>query len=151
MDDTTNKILLIRKFESDNRITPCDINISCSPNVQINMSNDEFSYIQQVFKSMKSKPTDINELKKLYIILLKHIFGNFDIVKSVKNKASNNKTITNYILNDTLIKQLFNLIFIKYYKHLDDNLLKLIGIENPNLIDDVEDEQLKLYKFKGRN
>ncbi len=50
-------------------------------------------------------PKETNELKKLYIGMLKKIFGNFDIVLSVKKKASNNKTITNYELNEKLINK----------------------------------------------
>ena len=151
IDDTTNKVLLIRKFEKDNGITPYDVNFSCSPEVQINITNDNFSFIKKLFRCDKAMPKDTNELKILYVGMLKHIFGNFNIINSVKKKASNNKTITTYILNDAFIKQLFKLIFIKYYNQLDNNLLNSIGIENPNLIIDDKDEVLKPYNFKGKN
>ena len=54
-------------------------------------------------------------------------------------------------IGKVLLKQLFKLIFIKYYKQLDNNLLNSIGIENPNLIIDDKDEVLKPYNFKGKN
>ncbi len=153
IDDTTNKILLIRKFETSNNITPYDINFSCSPNVTANLTNDEFSYIQKLFQSKKSYPKDINELKKLYISMLKHIFGNFNIINSSQKTNVHNKNtkITTYEFNKELINTLFKLVFVKFHKELDDNLLNLIGIVNPNSKDELEDEKLELYKFKGRN
>ena len=53
IDDTTNKVLLIRKFEKDNGITPYDVNFSCSPDVQISISNEEFSFIKKLLQSKK--------------------------------------------------------------------------------------------------
>ena len=85
--------------------------------------------------------------------MLKNIFGNFNIINSSQKTNANNKNskITTYNFNEELLNKLFKLVFVKFYKDIDNNLLNSIGIENPNLIVDVEDEQLKLYKFKGRN
>ena len=83
--------------------------------------------------------------------MLKHIFGNFDIVNSVKktNSKNRNNKITTYEFNKELINKVFKLIFAKLNIELDNNFLNLIGIENPNLIEDIESEQFKPYKFKG--
>ena len=117
-DDTTNKILLIRKFESDNGITPYDINLLCSPDVQINITNDNFLFIKKLFRCDKAMPKDTNELKKLYIGMLKNIFGNFNIIKSSQktNSKDKKKTITTYEFNDELINSLFKLVYVKFNK-----------------------------------
>ena len=96
-------------------------------------------------------PKDKNELKKLYIGMLKNIFGNFNIINSSQKTNSNNKNskATIYIFNDELLNKLFKLVFVKFHKELDNDFLNSIGIKNPNLIDDNEDETLKHYKFKG--
>ena len=84
--------------------------------------------------------------------MLKNVFGNFNIISSQKTNANNkNSKITTYNFNEELLNKLFKLVIVKFYKDIDNNLLNSIGIENPNLVDDVEDKQLKLYKFKGRN
>ena len=149
MDDTTNKILLIRKFESDSGITPYDINFSCSPDVQISITYDEFSFIKKLFRCDKAMPKDTNELKKLYIGMLKNIFVNFNIINSSQKTNSNNKNskATIYIFNDELLNKLFKLVFVKFHKELDNDFLNSIGIKNPNLSEDIEDESH--YKFKG--
>jgi hypothetical protein len=99
-------------------------------------------------------PKDTNELKILYVGMLKHIFGNFNIINSVKKKNSKNKnnTITTYELNKELINTLFKLVFVKFHKELDNDFLNSIGIKNPNLSEDnedIEDKQKNAYKFKG--
>jgi hypothetical protein len=148
-DDTTNKILLIRKFETSNNITPYDINLLCSPDVQINITNDNFSFIKKLFRCDKAMPKDTNELKKLYIGMLKNIFGNFNIINSSQKTNSNNKNskATKYIFNDELLNKLFKLVFVKFHKELDNDFLNSIGIKNPNLSEDIEDKTH--YKFKG--
>ena len=98
-------------------------------------------------------PKDTSELKILYVGMLKHIFGNFNIINSVKktNSKNRNNKITTYEFNKELINTLFKLVFVKFHKELDNNFLNLIGIENPNLTEDNESEQFKPYKFKGIN
>jgi hypothetical protein len=83
LDDVSNKILLLRKFEKDNNITPFDINF-LSENVKLNIKDNEYKYLQTVFRMEKSKPSNINELQKVYIGILRNIFGNFNIINIIK-------------------------------------------------------------------
>ena len=92
LDDVSNKILLLRKFEKDNNITPFDINF-LSENVKLNIKDNEYKYLQTVFRMEKNKPSNKNELQIVYIGILRNIFGNLDVINSKKTKTKERKDI----------------------------------------------------------
>ena len=73
IDEVANKILLLRKFEKDNNIIPFDI-VFESTGIKINIKDDEFKYLQTVFRMEKTKPTNKTELQKVYVVMLRNIF-----------------------------------------------------------------------------
>ena len=118
-----------------------------SENVKINISKEQFLYIIKIFRCEKAIPKDNDELKKLYVSILKNIFGTLNIIKSVKKKNKQQMTITIYNFNDELISKLFKLIFVKFYNELDEKLINLVGVEIPLIKQDISDDALILYKF----
>ena len=63
--DNINKILLLRKFETNNKISPFDINfINSKP--EINITTEYYKLISKCFRITKSKPDNIIDLKTFY-------------------------------------------------------------------------------------
>jgi hypothetical protein len=132
-DKICNKILLLRQFEKDNNIIPFDINF-INDNIKINITDENFKLIKNIFRISKNKPITNDELKKLYIGMLRHIFNSLEVVLGKKTKDNNRKDIIKYSFNDKLIKQLFNLAFKLRIENLDTNLLTSVGIIHQNYI-----------------
>ena len=150
LSDTLNKIILLRTIETNNKISPYDINFTTSK-PEINITDKEFKLISKIFRITKSKPDNLNELKKFYFGMLKNIFGNLDIVKSTHSTDKDNKSVNIYYFNDNVIKLLFKLIFKMNIKHLDNKLIELFNIQIPeNYINnkiEYDERFLNLYLF----
>ncbi len=139
VDTTLNKILLLRQFERDNFIKKLDINFDESK-PQINIPDDKFKLIKKVFRITKNKPSNIKELNKFYIGMLRNIIGNLEVIKTDSKTNTNNKNSKDlkYNWNEGLNKQLFEVNLNMSQKYFDDDILKRLKLE---LIDD------EVYKF----
>ena len=144
LNSTNNKIILLRKFEKDNNIAPFDINFEKNDDINVNLNDDKFKHVQDIFRISKSKPTDKNGLKKLYIGMLKNIFGTLEIIKSKRFKTKERKEIITYTFNNDLIDKLFKLAFKSNKSCFDDQLLTTINIKKP--IDKIEKSNVD-YNF----
>jgi len=144
LNSTNNKIILLRKFEKDNNIAPFDINFEKNDDINVNLSDEKFRHVQDIFRISKSKPTDKNGLKKLYIGMLKNIFGTLEIIKSKRFKTKERKEIITYTFNNDLIDKLFKLAFKSNKSCFDDQLLTTINIKKP--IDKIEKSNID-YNF----
>lgn len=156
MNDEYNKILLLRKFEIENNITPFDINFINDEQIKINIDDIEYKHLKYIFRMTKGKPTNKEELKKVYIGMLRNLISNLDIIKSKQIRVKGDK-IMHYSFNEQLIKSLFNLIFRMKIKYLDENLLNKINIKLPTdyinecVIKEIHEEEKNIiYKFKGK-
>ena len=148
LDDTENKIILLRKFEKANNINTFDLDFSSS-DVEIKTDDNTFKLLKTTFRISKTKPENTEDLKKFYIGMIRHIFNSLDIVIGKKTKNKERKDIIKYSFNDGLIKLLFNLIFKLKIKNLDSSILKVVNIEIPQnyLIERVDEEFQNTYLF----
>ncbi len=126
---TINKLLLLRQFEKDNFIKKLDINFDESK-PQINISDDNLILIKKVFRITKDKPSNIKELNKFYIGMLRNTIGNLDVIKSKETTDKNNKFSLKYIWNEELIKQLVDEKVLNSYKYFDNDILKRLELHN---------------------
>ena len=96
---TYNKIKLLRTIETTYDIKPLEVNYEKKGD--ISMTDNVFALFKTLFKSTKSKPTNYNDLKKLYIGIIKSITCN-DIINSKqttkKTDGTNNKLSTQVVL-----------------------------------------------------
>jgi hypothetical protein len=139
LDDIENKILLLRQFERDNNIKPLDINF-IEEGVKINIDSNKFKLIKDIFRMSKKLPATNDELKKVYVGMIRHIFNSLEVILATRktNIKNKNEKITNYFFNETLINQLFNLVFKLRIKNLDEILLKNVLVKMPiNYINEV--------------
>ena len=73
------------------------------------LSDKDYNFIKKVFRSERKKPKNRNELKKLYVSMIKHLNG--ELVIGEKNKIrEKNRDKKKYYLNKEKIK---------YYLELD--------------------------------
>ena len=144
IDEVGNKILLLRKFETDNNIKPNDINLLIS-DVKINITDKEFLSIKNIFKTTKSKPTTNDELKKVYCGMIRNIYSNLDILKSKQVRKNGIKLYENNF-DKELQEKLMKLMFKMNISNLDTDILKGLGYEKPV---DIEKKNYNNYLFCG--
>ena len=149
LDEVANKILLLRKFEKDNNIIPFDI-VFESTGIKINIKDDEFKYLQTVFRMEKNKPSNKNELQKFYIGILRNIFGHLNIIDSKKTKTKERKDITTYSFNNELNSKLFKLLFKTNSKEVNDTLINLMGFIRPIMPVEADNDFHNGYLFNKR-
>ena len=106
LNDINSKILLIRKIEEDNKIDFLDVEFKEEGVVVL--SDKDYNFIKKVFRSERKKPKNRNELKKLYVSMIKHLNG--ELVVSDRNKTKKDRDYRNHYLNKEKIK---------YYLELD--------------------------------
>ena len=130
-DNINTKIKLLRMFEKDNNISAFDLNFTHSQDIRVNLSDETYKHMKSVFKMTKQKPDNINDVRKMYIGLLKNVFGSLNVITSRKTQNKERKNIVIYAFNEVLMNQLFKLIFRLKIKNMDDALLKTVDIEKP--------------------
>lgn len=128
LNETNNKIKLLRNFEKESNIKPFDINFSDNNNFNINDEN--YKHIKDIFRITKNKPKNNNELKKIYVGMLKNIFGSLNIIKSDRLQIKNKREYV-YSFDNELINKLFNVAFKGNNNSFDDALLKSVDISKP--------------------
>ena len=65
-DERYIKIKLLKAFEQTNNVKHLDISFNNS-NVTNNINAEQFKEIQKIFKTIKQKPNNLKDIKKLYI------------------------------------------------------------------------------------
>ena len=106
LNDINSKILLIRKIEEENKIDFLDVEFKEEGVVVL--SDKDYNFIKKVFRSERKKPKNRNELKKLYVSMIKHLNG--ELVIGDRNKTKKDRDYRNHYLNKEKIK---------YYLELD--------------------------------
>ncbi len=125
-----NKVLLLRQFEEQNKIKNLDINFDES-NPQMNITDDNLNLIKKVFRITKDKPTNIKELNKFYIGMLRNIIGNLELIKTDSKTNTNNKNSKDlkYIWNEELNKQLFEVNLNMSQNYFNFDILKRLKMD----------------------
>ena len=82
---------------------------------------------------IRPKPTDKNDLFKMYISMIKNISYN-DIILSKQKRDNNNKKYVSYELNNKILKNYhikLNLYSNKYLSNYDESILKKLDVDKP--------------------
>ena len=97
------------------------------------MNDDNLKILKDTFRTTKNI-NNLIDLKKMYIGMLKNIFGSLDVIKSQYKTDSKNKKKKNLInsFNIELIEKLFKVGFKIGINDFDDNLLKTLNINKPS-------------------
>lgn len=146
LNETNNKILLLRQFEKDNHIKAYDLNFEDSKDVKVSITDDMFKHLKDIFRMTKSKPTNINGLKNMYIGMLKNVFGSLDVILGKRTKTKERKYVIIYSFNDALVKQLFKITFKIKVNNLDDVLMKSVDVIKPAEMNTKDNDKFK-YEF----
>jgi hypothetical protein len=96
-----NKIKFIRQFEQDYNIRPFEVDYTLEGD--INMDETIYKYITNIFRITQKKPENYNELKKIYISMLRNITSN-NLITSSQGTKKENRNERYYKFNDDIIK-----------------------------------------------
>jgi hypothetical protein len=142
----------LRQFERDNNIKPLDINF-IEEGVKVNITDENFKLLKGIFRMSRNKPATVDELKRVYLGMMRHIFNSLEIIQAKQTKNKDRKNIKIYSLNNNLIQQLFKLVFGLKIKYMDENLLKSVKIDMPiNYLNEkiVFDDSFNNYYLFGK-
>ena len=131
ISSTYHKIKHMMWLEKKMNIKRFQVDAKLADVVYYNISNNEYKLISKTFSIVRIKPTNADELFKLYIYMLRHLMSNDILIKTKGTLRKNNK-IT-YKLN---VDFLTFFIELSRYKNpnlsnFDIDILKLLGIEKP--------------------
>ena len=73
-----HKIKMIRILESNYGLEYLDV--AYTKNDNIVMTDEQYNTIKKLFRTTKTKPTNLSEFKTLYISMLKNVLGNDSII-----------------------------------------------------------------------
>jgi hypothetical protein len=106
-----NKVLILSKFESHYKISRLNFDFT---NIQIEseIKDDLKLLINEVFRTTKNKYNSQYELLKLYVLMIKNICGDLQIVTSEKGTKRTDRKYK-FILNIELLKDLVQLMKYK--------------------------------------
>ena len=144
------KIKLLRMFENTFNIQPLDVGFEDKNNVE--MDDVMHSLIRTVFRTTKTKPSNSDELRKLYISIIKNITNNNIITTTrINTRKEGKRGQYTYSLNKELIIRYLELnkftnpqskqfmsVFVK--EAVDDNI---------EFIDDVIDNVIDTASSDG--
>lgn len=115
-------------------------------NETVTISDTLFERLQHAYGNRENKPTTIYEFKKFYTGLLKHVFGNLDMI-TVTREMEKGKRERRYGINDELVKQYLELA--KYndtqYEHFEKTLLAKYNILIPQATNIENNERKQSY------
>ena len=100
MHNDYNKIKVLRQLEQ--KYSLGFLNPACKLKGEIAMDDREYKLIKHLFKTEREKPTNYNDLMKLYVSMLKHITSK-DIVKSKQLMTTKDRKVVEYSLNEKFI------------------------------------------------
>jgi len=101
INDTFNKINIMRTFEKKHNISTFDVTFKTDDN-KIEFNDNEYNLIKKVFRISAIKPENTKDLKKIYITMIKNI-SFVDVITTDRNTKKNNKDRV-YELNTQVIK-----------------------------------------------
>ena len=97
LQTTGQKIKVLRQIEATYNIGFLDVTFE--DNGAINMEDNLYRTIKLLFKSKRAKPTTKQELKTIYISMIRHIAGNDVIATTRERKAKGKEKERTYKLN----------------------------------------------------
>jgi hypothetical protein len=105
LTSTVNKILYIRNLEEKFDIGYLNVEIDGNDD-KIEFDNELWKMIKTLFRTEKGKPKNTDELKKLYLSMLKYITSvKFVIATKIKNKKDKNVDKYVHSLDDEVIQE----------------------------------------------
>ena len=151
MGSTYHKIKHIIKLEQHMKIKRYQVDVKLDDITFYDIPENEYKLICKIFRITRAKPSDIHELFKMYVSMLRNIMTS-EIVIAKQNTTRANKKMS-YTLNDKFIKFHIelNMFSNPYLVNFDKYLLNSINIEipkredettskNDDFLDDVEIE-----------
>jgi hypothetical protein len=134
-----NKIKFIRQFEQEYNIRPFEVDYIYEGDIK--MDDSQYKYIKNIFRITQKKPENYNELKKIYISMIRNITSN-NLITSTQGTKKEDRNERYYKFNDDVIK--YHLELNKYNNpdrlHFQEYFKNKYDIEEPkiNFIDDTE-------------
>ena len=107
IDSKYNKLKLLRKFENFYDINKLDVGFDKSEYDFIPLPSDMNNLFKKVFRTKMKTPNNWNDIKKLYVHIIKNITSH-DIIKGFRC-MKNNKREYQYTLNNDIIDKCINL------------------------------------------
>jgi hypothetical protein len=101
LSSTYNKIHEIRNLENKYNIQK--LQVDYNNNGPIEMMDDEYNYIKSIFRISKPKPANYDELKKIYVTMIKNVTTN-DFIKTCKSMKKETRNQRFYNINDEYIQ-----------------------------------------------
>lgn len=132
-----NKIKFIRQIEQEYNIKPFQVDYTQEG--EIIMDDNKYKYIKNIFRITQKKPENYNELKKIYISMLRNVTNN-NLITSSQGTKKEDRNERYYKFNDDVI--LYHLELNKYSnperRHFQEYFKNKYDIEEPkyNFIDD---------------
>ena len=96
-----NKIHVIRNLENKYNIQKLQVDFQNTGPIEMN--DDEHKYIKSIFRISKPKPKDYEELRKIYVTMIKHVTSN-DLIKSFQSKQKETRDERIYKINNEFIQ-----------------------------------------------
>jgi len=134
-----NKIKFIRQFEEDYKIKPLEVDYINEGDVEMN--DKQYNYIKNIFRISQKKPETYEQLKRIYISMLRNITNN-NLIQSKQGTKKEERNVRYYNINEDVIK--YHLKLNEYSnpdkKHFNDFFKKKYDIEEAKIkfIDDEE-------------
>jgi hypothetical protein len=123
LTSTINKILYVRKLEETFKIGFLNVEFEGDDEGKIRLDNGLFKMIKTLFRTEKGKPKNLNEVKKLYLSMLKNETGvKFINAKKINSKKDKNVGKYVYSINDDIIEHNVNLMLKRYGVEDSDDL-----------------------------
>jgi hypothetical protein len=112
---TVNKILYIRKLEDAFNIGYLNMDFVRKDDTKIEFDNELWKMIKILFRTEKGKPKNLNEIKKLYLSMLKNITGvPFIVASKINCKKDTNVGKYVHSLDEQVIKENVHLMLKRY-------------------------------------
>ena len=127
IDNTYNKINIVRQFEIKFNIAPLDINYNMANKIEL--PNDYWELVKKIFRCTKPKPVNMVQFKIIYIGFIRNICGN-DIIKSKQIRIGKG------------FERIYNLNLDLIHEHI--NLNQFV---NPST-DNFKAEYIEMFKIK---
>ena len=111
-----------------------------------------YKLIKTVFRTTKAKPTDKDELRKLYISIIKNITNNeIVITKRVNTRKEGKRGQYTYSLNHELINRYIELNKFTNLqsKHFINSCVEEVINDDVEFVDDIVDDVLNIVNSHG--
>lgn len=96
-----NKIKFIRQFEETYNIKPLEVDFINEGDIEMN--DEQYNYIKNIFRISQKKPETYEQLKRIYISMLRNITNN-NLIQSKRGTKKEERNVRYYNINDDVIK-----------------------------------------------